>query len=98
MNPFKYVHDVIGWTGGLAQLENDAKALTQATANLRSALACHVEPKLMGKAMAGFYEAIAGIQNSLTVLDAYGQIDRGDIERLGQAKMELWVKQLGGEV
>lgn len=96
MNPFKYVHSTIGWTGGLAQLEKDAKELTQATANLRSALACNVEPKLMGQAMAGLYDAIAGIQNSLTVLDAYGQMDKGDIERLRQAKMDLWIKKLGG--
>lgn len=94
MNPFKAAHDKLGWPGTLLQLAKDAADLSKAAFELRGVLASNYEPQRMGKAMAKLYEKIGDLQNCLTVLDAYGQVDKGDIERLREFKMDRWLERL----
>ena len=99
MNPFETVYDKLGAPEVLTQLAQDAAELAQAALKLRRALVkTNPTPKGVGEAMADLYEEIADVQNSLSVLDASGQLDKGDIERLRKFKMDRWVKELGGTV
>ena len=97
MNPFEAVYDRLGAPEVLTQLAEEAAELAQAALKLRRALVkTNPTPQGVGKAMANLYEEIADVQNSLSVLDARGQLDKGDIERLREAKMNRWVTRLGG--
>ena len=97
MNPFETVYEKLGAPEVLTQLAEDAAKLTQAALKLRRTLVkTNPTPIGVGKAMADLYEGIADVQNSLSVLDASGHLNKGDIERLREAKMAHWVKRLGG--
>ena len=97
VNPFETVYEKLGAPEVLTQLAEEAAELAQAALKLRRTLVkVNPTPMDVGKAMANLYEEIADVQNSLSVLDARGQLDKGDIERLREFKMTRWVKRLGG--
>ena len=97
MNPFEIVYNTIGAPEALTQLAEEAAELAQAALKLRRALVkTNPTPQGVGKAMANLYEEIADVQNCLSVIDARGQLDKGDIERLREAKMTRWITRLGG--